>query len=135
MPMNNSVWPNWTDGAGSTYGQVPLAASHLGLDGRATRGSVDDYWVAYNSSASDPYITGGWVQHAWDDAFGDYMYTSQSAYDNTDGATSFWGYSSATKLTCATMESSALDDGTLGRKHFYEARGVRGDGLLQPENR
>ena len=46
--------------------------------------------MQYGSSASDPYITGGWTQHTWGDAIGDYMKTSQSAYDNTDGSTNFY---------------------------------------------
>jgi hypothetical protein len=124
MPMDNSVWGYWTDGTGDAYPNNPLTASHLGTDGRTTKGSIDDYWVAYGSSAADPYITGDWSQHPWSDAFGDYMKTSQSAWDNTDGATTFWGYLSGSKLTCASLESGGyLDDGTLGRKQFYAARG------------
>jgi hypothetical protein len=130
MPMNNSTattgWPTWTDVNGSTYPGNPLTASRNGLDGRTTRGSIDDYWVYYGSDVAaypDPYITHGWTQHTWGDAVGDYMWTSQSTQSNTDGATSFWGYSSASKLTCATMEAGNYDDGTIGRKHFYEARG------------
>lgn len=126
MPLNNSVWPTWTDSAGDTYPGNPLTASRLGSDGRTTRGSIDDYWVSYGNNASDPYITGGWAQHAWSDAFGDYMKTSQSAYGNTDGATTFYNLtSSSTPLTCAAMVGYGIadDDGTYGRKLFYEARG------------
>jgi hypothetical protein len=125
MPLDNSSWPTWSDGY-STYPNLPLAASHNGVDGRATRGSIDDYWVQYGSSASDPYITGGWTQHTWSDAIGDYMKTSQSAYGNTDGSTSFYNYtSSATPLTCSDMVTYGVHtlDGTYGRKLFYEARG------------
>ena len=63
-PGDIIVWPEWKDGSGTWYAQCPLAASHNGLDGRATRGSIDDYWVAYQSTADDPYITNGWTQHA-----------------------------------------------------------------------
>lgn len=123
MPLNNSSWPTWSDGS-STYPNLPLAASHMGVDGRTTKGSIDDYWISYGSSASDPYITGGWTQHTWSDAIGDYMKTSQSAYTNTDGSTRFWNWGSASQMTCAQMVSNSLtDDGTLGRKQFYEARG------------
>jgi predicted SnoaL-like aldol condensation-catalyzing enzyme len=124
MPLNNSSWPTWSDGY-VTYPNLPLAASHMGVDGRTTKGSIDDYWVSYDSAASDPYITGGWTQHAWSDAIGDYMKTSQSAYTNKDGSTRFWNYLSASKLTCDQMAASSqtTDDGTLGRKQFYEARG------------
>jgi hypothetical protein len=125
MPMDSSSWPDWTDGNGDTYGQCPLTASRNGLDGRTTRGSIDDYWVAYHSTAQDPYITNGWTQHAWGDAIGDYMKTSQSAFTNNDGSTKFYTYTtSSTPLTCSSMVSNGItDDGTVGRKLFYEARG------------
>ena len=105
MPMDNStVWGTWTDGY-VTYPLNPLVASRNGLDGRASKGSIDDYWVKYDSTASDPYITGGWTQHTPGDAFGDYMKTSQSVYNNTDGATYFTWWNNGTPLTCANMET------------------------------
>jgi len=122
MPLDNSSWPTWSDGD-TTYPNCPLIASKNGVDGRTTRGSIDDYWVLYGSTASDPYITGSWTQHTWGDAIGDYMMTSQSAFGNSDGSTTFWNYNSSKKLTCDEMASSSLNDGTLGRKQFYEARG------------
>jgi len=126
MPLDNSSWPTWTDSASVTYPNLPLAGSHMGVDGRATKGSIDDYWVSYDSAANDPYITGGWAQHVWSDAIGDYMKTSQSASSNADGSTSFYTYtSSSDQLTCTDMESFSISDldGTYGRKLFYEARG------------
>ena len=125
MPIDSSVWPDWVDGAGKTYGQCPLTASHLGLDGRATRGSIDDYWVAYGSTAPDPYITNHWTEHTYGDAIGDYMRTSQSAFGNSDGSTVFYNYSTkATPLTCAEMAANNITiDGTYGRKLFYETKG------------
>jgi hypothetical protein len=124
MPLGYSPWPTWKDAAGDTYSNNPLVASHMGVDGRTTRGTIDDYWVSYESGSPDPYITGGWSQHAWGDAVGDYMYTSQSAYGNDDGATAFYVYQDSTDpLTCDVMASASLPDGTLGRKRFYEARG------------
>ncbi len=137
-PLDNSTtyWPTWSDGY-VTYPNLPLAASHKGVDGRGatTKGSIDDYWIKYLSTASDPYITGSWTQHAWSDgtAIGDYMKTSQSVYgtNNTDGSTGFWNYGSNAQLTCAAMATLDGDtghkvswnDGTYGRKLFYEARG------------
>jgi hypothetical protein len=124
-PMNNSSWPTWSDGY-ATYPSCPLIATRNGVDGRGTRGSIDDYWVQYNSTAADPYITNGWTQHAWGDAIGDYMKTSQSAFGNTDGSTTFYNWdSSASPLTCADMVTYGIQtlDGTYGRKLFYEARG------------
>lgn len=125
MPLTDTAWPTWSDGY-ETYPNNPLIASHNGIDGRTIKGSIDDYWVKYGSTANDPYITGGWTQHTWGTAIGDYMKTSQSAYSNTDGSTSFYTYtSSPDKLTCANMESYDIEDrdGTYGRKLFYEARG------------
>jgi len=121
----DSTWVTWKDIAGATYPNNPLIASHQGLDGRTTFGSIDDYWVSYLSNSNDPYITGNWTQHTWGDAVGDYMKTSQSAYDNVDGSTSFYLYDSATPLSCSAMEAFGIanDDGTYGRKLFYEARG------------
>lgn len=124
-PLDNSVWGTWSDGV-TTYPNIPLAASHNGVDGRTTKGSIDDYWVQYGSSASDPYITGSWTQHTWSTAIGDYMKTSQSAYSNTDGSTSFYNWTSdSSPLTCADMVTNNIHtrDGTYGRKLFYEARG------------
>ena len=131
MPNNSSSWGYWTDGNGDTYAQNPLAASHYGLDGRTTRGSLDNYWVAYNSSIQDPYLTYGWAQHTWGDAIGDYMKTSQSTFNNYDGSTTFYNnkyYPDA--LTCSQMETNTYNgryistlDGTFGRKLFYEAKG------------
>ena len=126
MPLDNSSWPTWVDSNGDTYPNLPLAASHNGVDGRATRGSIDDYWVSYGSGANDPYVTGGWAQHTWGTAVGDYMKTGQAAYGNTDGSTAFYNYtSSSAALTCADMVSGGIStvDGTYGRKLFYEARG------------
>jgi len=123
--VEDSSWGTWTDIKGDIYPNNPLIASHLGLDGRTTRGSIDDYWVSYLSNSRDPYITGAWTQHAWGDAVGDYMKTSQYAYNNVDGSTSFYYIDSATPLTCAAMVGygEAPYDGTYGRKLFYEARG------------
>lgn len=125
MPLNSGVWPNWTDGVGDTYGQCPLTASHNGLDGRTIRGSIDDYWVSYLSNVQDPYITNGWTQHAWGDAIGDYMKTSQSAYGNVDGSTVFYNWTrSSAPLTCDDMVTYEItEDGTYGRREFYEAKG------------
>ena len=127
MPITDTSWSLWSDGYNS-YPNNPLVASHNGVDGRITRGSIDDYWVSYESTANDPYITNGWVQHTWGTAIGDFMKTSQSAspYNNVDGSTKFYNYtSSSNKLTCSNMEAQGIDDedGTYGRKLFYQARG------------
>ena len=123
--MEDQSWGTWTDKVGDVYPNNPLIASHMGVDGRTTPGSIEDYWISYLSNLRDPYISGRWTQHAWGDAVGDYMKTSQSAYNNVDGSSSFYYIDAATPLTCAAMEgyNEARLDGTYGRKLFYEARG------------
>jgi hypothetical protein len=123
--MTDSSWPKWTDVAGTPqYPNNPLIASHNGIDGRSSRGTIDDYWVSYGNSVQDPFI-GNWTQHTWGTAVGDFMKTSQSSYSNTDGSTWFFGYPTSQKLTCSAMHTLGIDtsDGTYGRKLFYEARG------------
>ncbi len=133
MPVDSSSWGTWNDGRSGTYAQCPLTASRYGLDGRTTRGSIDDYWYGYMMGVQDPYITNGWTQHPWGDAIGDYMKTSQSNYYHDDGSTNFYNFiGSPAQLTCSQMEIytdsdngkyiSTLD-GTYGRKLFYQARG------------
>jgi HYDIN/CFA65/VesB-like, Ig-like domain len=124
MPLTDTSWPTWNDGY-VTYPNNPLIASHNGVDGRVTKGSIDDYWIQYGSGANDPYITGSWAEHTWGSAIGDYMKTSQSAHGNTDGSTTFYNFSSSAKLNCSEMVGYGIDDedGTYGRKLFYEAKG------------
>lgn len=125
MPLTDTSWSSWSDGY-DTYPNNPLIASKNGVDGRSERGSIDNYWVRYGSSANDPYITNGWGQHTWGTSVGDYMKTSQSEYGNIDSSTSFYTYqTSGEKLTCEAMASGGVAniDGTYGMKLFYEARG------------
>lgn len=123
MPLNN-VWGTWKDRTNATYPSNPLIASQNGVDGRTSRGSIDDYWVSSDSTAQDPFITGGWTEHTYGTAIGDYMRTSQSKFNNVDGATSIYNYSSGSApLTCATMANQGLADGNLGRMRFYQQRG------------
>lgn len=126
MPLTDTSWPTWTDVNSDPYPNNPLIASHMGVDGLATKGSIDDYWIQYGSTANDPYITGSWTQHTWGSAIGDFMKTSQSAYGNSDGSTAFYNWTTIPdQLTCADMADNQIDDvdGTYGRKLFYEARG------------
>ena len=123
MPLTDTSWSTWTDGY-VTYPNNPLIASHNGVDGRNIKGSIDDYWIKYGNTANDPYISGSWTQHAWGSSIGDYMKTSQSVYNNSDGSTTFFSWTnSADPLTCTDMEDFGFTrDGTYGRKLFYEAR-------------
>jgi hypothetical protein len=125
VPLTDTLWGSWMDGAGVTYPNNPLVASRKGVDGRTTRGTINDYWVEHFSDLPDPYLTNSWTEHTWGDAIGDYMYTSQSAWGNLDGNTTFYGRSeSPLPFTCNEIEAGYMEeDGTLGMRHFYEARG------------
>jgi uncharacterized repeat protein (TIGR01451 family) len=127
MPMDNSSWPDWFDGTNWRH-QCPLSATHNGLDGRATNGHVDDYWVSYGSGAPDPFI-GHWPEHTYGDCTGDYMKTNQYNYDNTDGATTFYNYTNGAPLYWYNMEAYGIHiyDGGYGIKLFYESRGYTVD--------
>ena len=119
MPMDNSEW-------GYMAGECPLSATHMGYDGLATRGHVDDYWVEYLSPADDPWYVNGWTEHTYADCTGDFMKTNQTTnYGNVDGSTAFYNYTDGTPLTAADMEGAGIDDedGGYGIKLFYESRG------------
>lgn len=121
MPMDNSSWGTVVI-AGETRYQCPLSATRNGVDGRATRGHVDDYWISYGSGAADPYITGGWAQHAWGQCTGDYMGTNQSALSNSDGSTTFFFYDDGSPC-CNYAAPAGQKDGCYGLRKFYESRG------------
>jgi hypothetical protein len=119
MPLDNSSW-------GSSYingewrDHCPLSATCEGVDGRTSRGHVNDYWVSYGSSQPDPYITNGWAQHTYGDCTGDFMKTNQSAFGITDGATMFTFYTSHNKYSGSGYNGA---DGRWGFKLFFESRG------------
>jgi hypothetical protein len=132
MPLDNSAWPDWKDSSGALRAQCPLSATHKGLDGRTTKGHVDDYWVAYNDAGQDPYQSGGWAQHTYGDCTADFMRTNQAVnyydpntYGNPDGSTIFYRYTDGTPLTASDMELFGIseEDGAYGFKRFLESRG------------
>jgi len=96
-PMNNSSWGTVTIN-GEVRSLCPISATRQGLDGRATRGHVDDYWIAYGNSSDDPYITNGWTEHTHGDCSGDFMGTNQSSKGNSDGSTTFYSYTNGAPL-------------------------------------
>ncbi len=120
-PMNNSAWGT-VEINGETRSQCPLSATRLGVDGRTTRGNVDDYWVKYMDCGSDPYQTNGWTQHEYGDCTADFMKTSQHSFLNCDGGTTFWFGIYGNKYI-STIEK----DGCYGLKQFFESRGYAVD--------
>jgi hypothetical protein len=128
MPLDNSSWPDWVDSHGDTRHQCPLSATHNGLDGRASRGHVDDYWIYYGQPGPDP-CQGNWTEHTHGDCTGDFMETNQwinpGGGFNTDGSTTFYNYTNGAPLPWNDMESYGIHiyDGGYGIKLFYESRG------------
>jgi transcriptional regulator CtsR len=112
-PLDNSVWG---------YGECPLSATHNGIDGRAIRGHVDDYWVAYGYSGPDPYVSNRWVEHT-SDCTGDYMGTNQVKYNNSDGSTMFYFNPNGDPLYDYTGNEPTYRDGCHGMKLFLQSRG------------
>lgn len=113
VPMTNAVWGT---------GKCPLSATKEGLDGRTGRGHVDDYWIAYGSAATDPFI-GNWTEHAQGECTGDFMGTNQSLKANADGMTTIYFNSDGTPLHDYTGKEPAKRDGCHGMRLFFESRG------------
>ncbi|MDR9459112.1 MAG: hypothetical protein RI591_03060 [Dehalococcoidia bacterium] len=112
-PVNNSIWGS---------GESPLSATHQGIDGLATRGHVDDYWVDYGSTDPDPFVTGNWTEHAHADCTADFMGTNQNSLGNSDGSTTFYYYPSGAPLYNYNCGSTCRDGG-YGLRLFAESRG------------
>ncbi|MCX6000315.1 MAG: hypothetical protein NTU41_12225, partial [Chloroflexi bacterium] len=120
-PLDNSVWGQTAYRSVTCY-ECPLSATHLGVDGRITKGSVDDYWINYLNAGPDPYI-GRWTEHTQGDCTADFMGTSQSKFSNSDGATTFWFYSNGDPLYDYTGSEPNRRDGCHGLRLFAESRG------------
>ncbi|MFH1120978.1 MAG: GEVED domain-containing protein [Bacteroidota bacterium] len=123
MPMDNSSWGSTTIN-GETRDLCPLSATMLNLDGRTTRGHVDDYWTLYGNSDPDPYIVNGWTQHTHDDCLADFMGTNQSAVGSSDGSTTFYYYADGSPIYDYSASEPEGRDGCHGMRLFYESRGI-----------
>jgi hypothetical protein len=134
MPMDNSVWGStaWPSCEGGTrrIAENPLSATHEGIDGRTSRGHVDDYWVGYLCPGPDPFFSNGWPEHPAGDCTADYMNTNKwfsPTHDlNLDGSTVFYYYpegSVTPTSVLAAQEPPVSYDGALGFERFYESRG------------
>jgi PKD repeat protein len=122
MPMNNSSW-GYVVINGETRAQCPLSATRNTVDGRTSRGHVDDYWIQYNHPGPDPFIANGWEQHTYGDCTGDFMGTNQSALGNVDGGTTFYMFTNGSPLYNYTGCEPNQIDGCHGLRDFYESRG------------
>ena len=124
MPLTNTGWGT-VQINGYTLAQCPLSATMLGLDGRLTRGHVDDYWNYYENGDPDPYIVNGWAQHPNESCTGDFMGSNQSALNCPDGSTIFYVYSDGSPLHDFTALEPNGRDGCHGLRLFYESRGYQ----------
>ena len=120
FPMSNAAWGT-TVINGESRALCPLSATRLGLDGRTTKGHVDDYWVSYGSSAPDPFI-GNWTEHVHGDCTADYMGSNQSSFESVDGSTGFYYDPDGDPLYDGNGKS---DDGCHGMRLFAESRGYQ----------
>jgi len=121
-PLNNEAAWGHTVYPHVTCGECPLSATHLGYDGLATRGHVDDFWLDFGSMI-DPYW-GNWPQHTYSSCTADYMGASQwHNWQNTDGSTIFFWYTDNSPLYDYTGGEPGLRDGCHGIRLFIESRG------------
>ena len=132
MTLTNASW-----GASDKGGnECPLSATRQGVDGRPTRGHVDDYYVTQGNSGPDPYVVNGWTEHASGECTGDYMKASKwfpnssaepifTENINKDGAAVFIFDGTGAPLTASNLESYgyAKYDAGYGLKLFFESRG------------
>lgn len=118
-PLNNLGWGTVIIG-GNQENLCPLSASMNGLDGRTTRGHVDDYYTEYGSSANDPYLLNYWTEHAPPDCAADFMGTNQSELNNPDGSTIFYYY-----VDNSPYSGEHSGDGSFGLELFFESTGYQ----------
>jgi hypothetical protein len=118
-PMNNSSWGTVVIN-GETRSQCPISATRQGVDGRATRGHVDDYWIHTDNAGPDPFIVNGWTEHTYGECTGDFMKTNQSNYGNVDGGTVFYNYTNGSPYNGPGNNN---DDGMWGIRLYFESRG------------
>ena len=115
-PLDNSSW------GGSS--ECSFIASHNGVDGRTTKGRVDDYWYA-SGSTRDPYYS-NWTPHSQPgtgDCLADFMATSQyynHTYPNYDGST-LWAYN----MDGSPLVMNGYGFGSYGVRLFIESRGYK----------
>ena len=122
FPMTNAVWGTVDFGNGDgPMALCPLSATRMGLDGRMSRGHVDDYWIQYGNAGPDPYI-GHWTEHTPGECTGDYIGTNQSKFHNSDGWTTFYYWLDGSPRY-DYIAPAGYRDSCHGLKLFVESRG------------
>jgi len=113
-PLTNpaSLWPRYHTGTAD----MPMIASHLGQDGRTTKGHVDDFWTVFGSGAND-CIDSCHIP----DSIADFMGTNQAPKGNSDGSTTFYSMSGGSPMYDYTScEAISRRDGCHGLHLFAE---------------
>jgi hypothetical protein len=102
---------------------------------------VDDYYVAYESTAADPYRTAGRAEHA-PDCIGDYIGLSQKKWTDLDGECdgnidgfvfTFWDKTGARRLnyTPSSPSGQPIVDLPSGLRAWCGVRGCEADTFTQ----
>ncbi len=133
MPLTNA---SWDKNITTNSHECPLSATKQGLDGRTTRGHVDDYYISRNATGPDPYVVNSWTEHTPGECTGDYMKTSiwfpgskdaiGSTEDiNRDGAATFIIRPTGKPINWESLYALGYDefDAGYGLKLFFESRG------------
>lgn len=128
--------------SGTNSGIVALWASKAGLDGRPSNhyGHVDDYYVGYQSTAPDPWLSRG-VEHE-PDCIGDFIGMSQDKWTNLNGecrgnkdawAFNFFDTSGALRVNFQPVDGqgNAIRDIQSGLRAFAAWRGYDADVFSQ----
>lgn len=83
-------------------GQTTFHPTLLSTTAIASGDHIDDFWVGYGQSGNDPLASGRSLPADFD-CIADFMGTNQDSAGNSDGATTFWGYSNGTKLSAQSI--------------------------------
>ena len=123
-PMSNIYYWGWTEYSNVISGECPLSATHQGIDNRANRGHVDDYWIDYlNCELDDPYIFNGWPERT-PDCLADYMGVNQVKFGMCDAETRFlYAIDGSPLCDYTNQEPDNIRDGCHGMKLFANSRG------------
>lgn len=129
--------------SGTNEGIVSLWASRAGFDGRPTNqyGHVDDYYVAYKSTAPDPWIDARGVEHE-PDCIGDFIGMNQDRWTNLNNecsgnrdawAFNFFDTSGARRVNFQPTDDhgNAIPDVQSGWRAFAAWRGYDADSFSQ----
>jgi hypothetical protein len=132
-----------TSGGANNAGIRALWASEAGVDDRPAGqpGHINDYYVAYESTAADPYVTFGRQEHA-PDCIGDFIGLSQKKWQDMAGECDgnidaysfvFWATNGDRRLNYAQTNapSQYVPDIQSGFRDWTRWRGTEADVFTQ----